>query len=360
MKKSFTLFLTGVLACVYAASSAGTGPESTESVASNLYIQDTDGSSVLMDGSLTQYDPTYSNSIDGLDARKMSNFSENLGMIRGTTTLVIERRHTIDVTDTIFYKIWNLHQQRNYRLEFLTGNLDQPGLTGYVEDLYLNTKTFINLNGSNDLDFTINSDPASFDMYRFRIIFNVSIGGTLPLTFTSVNAYRQNSGVVISWKTGNENNLKEYTVEKSADGKNFIALGSVTPNNGAVNTYYFTDANAVTGNNYYRVRSTNINGGLAYSDIMKVFADQGFSLIKIFPNPVSGNNIHLQFINQPAGEYQVRLISNFGQTMLSTKVQHPGGNSSQSVSPSQNLPKGMYRLEVTSPGGITSHLSVLF
>ena len=132
-------------------------------------------------GILTQYDQSFTNVVDGMDARKMSNFSENLGMIRGTTTLVIERRHTIDFTDTIFYKMWNV-QQRPYQLEFITSNLNHPGLTGYLEDSYLHTSVPINLNGANNINFSVNSDPASSAMYRFRIIFTTAAAAN-PATY---------------------------------------------------------------------------------------------------------------------------------------------------------------------------------
>ena len=135
MKKS-SLILIVMVACMYAGNSHATpnllykNSPSVEQIRTNLYVVAADASTILLDGDLTQYDPSYTNLIDGMDARKMSNFSENIGMIRQATTLVIERRHTIDFTDTIFYKLWNT-QQRLYQLEFITSNLNHPGLPGF-------------------------------------------------------------------------------------------------------------------------------------------------------------------------------------------------------------------------------------
>jgi hypothetical protein len=119
MKKSVTFI--SLLACLSAFSNPYS-PTGTVLIRSDLYIAAPDGTTTLVDGDLTQYDPTFSNNVDGMDARKMSNFSENIGMIRGTTTLVIERRHTIENNDTIFYKIWNLSQTRKYQLQFDPAN----------------------------------------------------------------------------------------------------------------------------------------------------------------------------------------------------------------------------------------------
>lgn len=357
MKKSFTLILASMLAFTYAMSSPT--PDTTQSVVSNLYITQADGTTVLMDGALTQYDPSYNNAIDGLDARKMSNFSENLGMIRGTTTLVIERRHIIEVSDSIFYKIWNLQQGRNYRLEFLISAMNLPGLSGYIEDQYLHVKTPLNLDGSNYLDFTINSNISSSDMYRFRIIFDQA-ACTSPITFTYAKAFRQNSDIDINWKTNDENNLKDYTVEKCVDGKSFSSLESIIANNSKNNSYNYADVHPATGDNYYRIRTTRVNGEIAFSDIMKVHVDKGFAVIQVFPNPVAGNAVHLQLMNQPQGEYDIRLVTNFGQIILKTKIQHPGGGGTQTITPAGNLSKGMYRLFITSPDGKTSELNVIF
>ena len=224
MKKSLTVLLIVVLACHHASSlPVNTSllysgiPSSSEEIRSNLYVVEPDAHTVLMDGGLTQYDQSFTNSIDGMDARKMSNFSENIGMIRGTTTLVIERRHTIDISDTIFYKLWNV-QQRSYQLEFITSNLNHPGLSGHLEDSYLQTSVPIDLNGANNINFSVNADPASSAMYRFRIIFNTAEAGLMPLTFTSLKAYQQDNSVHIDWNTENEQNLKSYNVERSGDG----------------------------------------------------------------------------------------------------------------------------------------------
>jgi hypothetical protein len=365
MKKSSVFLFIILFAFLNASSLPGRNqsitysPTSVETMRSNLYQVETNGSTTLLDGDLTQYDPSFSNAVDGMDARKMSNFSENLGMVRGNTTLVIERRHTIEGNDSIFYKMWNM-QQKNYQLEFLASNLNQPGLSGYIEDSYLHTSTPINLNSSNYINFSVNGDTASSAMYRFRIVFTTVTAGVLPLTFTSVNAWQLNNAVTIDWETANENNMKEYSVEKSSDGNHFLNLADINANNFAINKYSYTDAFPSNGYNYYRILSTDINGATKYSQVMNVFSGKGFSEIKVFPNPVTGNKINLQMVNQPVGIYNIRLINSFGQSFMASQLQHPGGSSTETISPSQNIPKGIYHLEVTEPGGRKINISLVY
>jgi len=364
MQKFSTTWLIFSLACTYANSLPATNspfyhyiPGSAEQIRSNLYVVAADSTTTLLDGALTEYDPSFSNAIDGMDARKMSNFSENLGMIRGTTILVIERRHTIDITDTIFYKLWNT-EQRLYQLEFITTNLDHPGLIGHLEDNYLHTSVPINLNGSNNINFSINSDPASSAMYRFRIIFVSAVSGLLPLTFTSVKAYEQNYTIDVDWKTANEGSIGLYTVEKSTDGNHFTSGPAITPMNLAENNYSWTDVYPASGYNYYRIRSTDISGEIKYSEVLKVFNGKGD--IKVFPNPIAGNTIHLQIVNQPDGLYEVTLVNNSGQSVLTKQIQHSSGTNTETITPVQHIPKGIYQLEVIKPDGSKVNIHLMY
>ncbi|MEP6949789.1 MAG: T9SS type A sorting domain-containing protein [Ginsengibacter sp.] len=364
MIKSSTLYVIIMFACMNASSlptihSFYYSPSSGEQIRSNLYAVAADTSTILLDGDLTQYDPSFTDAVDGMDARKMSNFSENLGMVRGNTTLVIERRHTITVTDTIFYKLWNTHQQL-YQLEFITSNLDHPGLVGYLEDTYLHTSATINLNGANNINFSVNSDPASSAIYRFQIIFASAESAVLPLTFTSVKAYQQNNTISVEWKTENEKNMKAYNVEKSIDGNRFNSVSGITANNFPVNNYSWTDAYPTDGYNYYRIRSTDINGEIKYSEVIKVLPSKATGDIKIFPNPVTDNTIHLQIGNQPGGLYELRLVNKSGQSVMIKQIHHADGTSTETIRQAQLIPKGIYQLEITKPDGSKTNISLVY
>jgi hypothetical protein len=64
-----------------------------------------------------------------------------------------------------------------------------------------------------------------------------------------------NNKVDITWSTATETNNKYFTIERSANGTDFVAIGTV---NGAgtsssVNNYSFVDINPLTGVSYYRL-----------------------------------------------------------------------------------------------------------
>ena len=156
--------------------------------------------------------------------------------------------------------------------------LDQQGLTGFLEDNYLHTSTPLNLNGSTIADFNIVNIPGSYAADRFRIVFTPAL--VLPLSFTSVKAYQKNKDIAVEWKVENESNLKQYDVEKSVDGNHYAIANTVAANNAALSNYNWLDVHPSEGNNYYRIRSTDINGKTEYSTVVKVFIGKGNKIFR--------------------------------------------------------------------------------
>lgn len=328
---------------------------------SNLYIVSPDGSTVLMDGALTQYYADYSNNIDGMDARKMSNMSENWGMVRNNTVYVIERRHTIEGNDSIFFKMWNMRIIR-YRLEFIASNLDFPGRVGILEDKFLKTSTPIDLNGSTYVDFSVTSDPASKAPDRFCLIFSKpSVKGLLPVNYIFASAVLKNNSVNINWKMENGNGLEKYIIERSSDGNSFETSKTVNISNNQGGTQYqYQDGQPSEGTNYYRIAVIDQEGAVSYSNIMKVEVPATNQSFAVFPNPVTGNTVNLKFANQPAGIYKVTLKNEFGQTMLAKDINWGGGSNIQKIQPVQLTPTGVYQLIIESPDGKRKVIPLLF
>lgn len=362
MKNIFTLLLAVFIA--HFTSTALPSPGVTGDFAqlrSNLYIVSPDGSTVLMDGALTQYYGDYTNAIDGMDARKMSNMSENWGMLRDNSVYVIERRHTIEGNDSIFFKMWNM-RVITYRLEFIASNLDFPGRTGMLIDKYLNTSTPINLNGTTYVDFSVVADPASKASDRFLLVFSRPVKkGLLSYNNIFANAMVSNHSVIINWQNVYEGNFKQLAIERSNDANSFDGAKTVLityPNGQPQNQY--KDEQPREGANYYRLAVTGIDGSICYSNVMKAEVAKTIQRLEVYPNPVIGDNLNLQMKNQAAGVYKIALKNPFGQLFLSREINFEGGDGVLTIRPSHLLPKGIYRLEIQSPDGKLKVIQVMF
>jgi hypothetical protein len=202
--------------------------------------------------------------------------------------------------------------------------------------------------------------PGSYAADRFRIVFAPAIA--LPVTFTNVKAYRQGSSINVEWDVENEMTIKNYTVEKSADGshfKTFIVTAATGNGRSSVN-YGVADAAPYTGNNYYRIRSNDINGKAEYTKAVKVFMGSAKPEITIRPNPITDGMIHLQFMNEPEGKYGIRLLNKAGQVMVSKQITRIDGNSTELIKWDYKLAHGMYQLEITRPDGSKKDINVMY
>ena len=255
--------------------------------------------------------------------------------------------------------MWNM-RSTTYHLELIASNLNKPSRKGILEDNYLKISTPLNLNGTSFINFSVTNDPASKASDRFRVVFITTVNSPALPVFTSVTIFQQNNSVNIDWKTTNENNIKQYDIEKSAAGNNFVKTTDIKANNSSSYIYHWVDVNPAEGYNYYRLSSLTIDGKISYSDILKVYIEkrnQGFS---IYPNPATGNNMNLQMINQHPGIYEVRLMNSFGQIFMTKSIQHAGGSSIENLNPTRNIPKGIYQLEIKTPAGNKKAISVVF
>ena len=323
----------------------------------SLYVVKADNSIYMADGLLINYGNNYSNSVDDMDAIKSTNVSENLSIKTANTLLVIERRHSITEKDTVFLNLANTKVQ-HYRFEFTADQLDQPGVTGFLEDNYLHTSTPLNLNGSTIADFNIVNIPGSYAADRFRIVFTPAL--VLPLTFTNVKAYSKNKDIAVEWRVENESNLKQYDVEKSVDGTHYAIANTVAANNAALSNYNWLDVHPSEGYNYYRIRSTDINGKTAYSMVVKVFMGKGIQNISVYPNPVTNGTINLHLTNEPGGIYGIRLLNKMGQVMISKQINHAEGSSTETIQLDKYSAHGIYQLEVTKPDGNKVNMNVIY
>ncbi|MBC7937618.1 MAG: hypothetical protein H7Y86_19895 [Rhizobacter sp.] len=314
-----------------------------------LNLAEADNSTIPADGVVAEFASGYNAGVDFQDAVKFTNINETFSLPRNGTALSIERRPLIVTTDTLFLKLTQ-STKRNYQLVFKANDLHQPNLLAFLEDHYTGMATPVTLEGITDYNFTINSDAASINSTRFRLVFKQS--GALPVTFSDVIARQQGENIAVSWKVENQLNVDRYEVEKSLDGSNFTKVNTqhVTDPNNTATTYNWLDLHAANGDNFYRIKNVDRDGTAAYSKIVKVNIGKVPGGMEVYPNPVTGGVIGLQFNNMVPGKYKIRLLNTIGQSLFLKGFTHSGGNATEKIILANDIAKGMYNLEITDPG----------
>ena len=202
------------------------------------------------------FDSSFNNLLDENDAKKLTNFGENFGMVRNGEQLSVEHRKPIEIGDTVFYSMGNLRQNQNYKMSFEAKNFNIPGMEARLEDKYLGSASPINLSSITDYNFAISSDSNSKAKHRFMLVFYP--GRLLPMSFTSTKAWQQNSNsILVEWQVANQQNTQGYEVQKSTDGCSFSKVGmhAAIQTSGADMTYRWQDIYPIKADNFYRIKA---------------------------------------------------------------------------------------------------------
>ncbi|TWI78019.1 putative secreted protein (Por secretion system target), partial [Lacibacter cauensis] len=129
---------------------------------------------------------------------------------------------------------------------------------------------------------TANRWEVSFDVNGFSGFFVKTSSSALPLQLISFTAVNQPDCIGLSWKTENEQQVREFVIEKLL--ADFKTIGVVPAKNGHANYYTYSDYHMNGGTAYYRLKMIDHDGGFTYSNVVSVNAGSG--LLKIIPNPV--------------------------------------------------------------------------
>jgi len=313
----------------------------------NLNGVNADGTVYPADGVLLSFAANNNNDVDENDMKKMNNFSENLGIAKGSDLLSIERRNEIENHDTIYLKTTSL-KQKTYQLECIPQNLTS-NLECYIEDKYTNINTPLSLTDTSKYSFTINTDPGSYSADRFKIIFKPS--STLPVKIVSFSATKKSSNIELNWKVENEINIKQYVIEHSENGYKFETINSLAPkgNHLSIENYQVVDATPSPLNNYYRIKAINIDGSIVYSEIVCLLEKNTINELSVYPNPVKNGVINILLNDKIQGKATIHILNAAGQLIYSDFIK---ASSSKQIK-INHLPTGAYQLIVKDESGKT-------
>ena len=164
---------------------------------------------------------------------------------------------------------------------------------------------------------------------------------TLPVELMEFSALPQKNTVSLTWATASELNNDFFTIERSANGKNFEPYAYMTGAGNSVSAlrYSLTDSSPLEGVSYYRLKQTDFDGSATYSNIQSVRFSEQLD-ISVYPNPanheciLTGKNILTS---------EIQLFDALGKEVsLSTR------NDDESIKvETQFLTSGIYFLQVT-------------
>jgi hypothetical protein len=212
--------------------------------------------------------------------------------------------------------------------------------TGGANGTTFSSSNYGALSGSNGI---ITQNITQAQALSFPVVCTI-----LPIDFLSLEAAQQDGLVTVQWTVSHEANAREYLVEKSLDGSNFTAIGTVAyrPAVTIVNQYDFTDNNvsSFTGALYYRVKEIDESGIAMYSKIVSVRINGVPAKFSVYPNPANASTT-IGFVSSTSGAINLKLFDLKGSLLWKAQYEANTGVNTVPVTVIRNIPDGIYLLE---------------
>ena len=154
----------------------------------------------------------------------------------------------------------------------------------------------------------------------------------------------------LSWQTATEHNSAHFQVEKSRDGMNWQVLSTVDAagNSTELLNYSAMDANALEGNNYYRLTQVDIDGTSKEYGIINVSCSgtsKGY--FSAYPNPSTGSFQVILNDKNLIGSGVLTLRDTKGSELLNRNIEVKPGINLFSVT-DLNLAPGVYYIQIVN------------
>ena len=134
------------------------------------------------------------------------------------------------------------------------------------------------------------------DLYalsRNGSLYKVITSTVLPVTLVDLKATAFNGYNEISWRTANEQNVSFFEIEFGDDGTNYTVAGRINAINiPPANNYSFRHNISLFSRLYYRIKITDKNGRISYSDTVQVTKPVNRPVL-LYPVPLTGNQLNL-------------------------------------------------------------------
>ncbi len=168
----------------------------------------------------------------------------------------------------------------------------------------------------------------------------------LPVELLSFTGKNEVIGNVLNWVTASEENNSGFIIEKSVDGKIFTAIGNVNGQGTTENTteYSFTDV-TVKGTLYYRLKQLDLNGTVAYSQVISLsnIVKEGLTIMSANPFETS---VLISFNTSIEVTLEISIIDMRGNTVYQHSTISNDGYNELNLGGLDNLQTGVYTLVV--------------
>lgn len=154
----------------------------------------------------------------------------------------------------------------------------------------------------------------------------------------------------LNWKVLNQNSTKYYEIERSTGNSAFSVIGRVLSNgsNSPITSYTYSDVvnELQTETLYYRLKFTDMNGNLQYSQIIAEDINNDKTAVRLLRNGISGTQTHLSLSAARESDAKIEIYDQAGATIVSSRIKIPKGVSVVPLNGLEKRNSGVYFIKV--------------
>ena len=198
---------------------------------------------------------------------------------------------------------------------------------------------------ANTLQISIANEYDYFEVWTL-----VDESNPLPIELIRFAAECNNGQVAINWTTASETNNDFFTVQRSLDGTTFedVTIVDGAGNSNSIINYSSIDYSPFGGTSYYRLKQTDFDGNVRYSDVVAVScadAITDFNLVNAYDQ---GNGTMAVVFNAGNNElYTITLFDARGRQVTNTTGKAYSGKNQISI-PVGDLATGIYLINLSN------------
>lgn len=191
-----------------------------------------------------------------------------------------------------------------------------------------------------------NADAGAFAIQAY--------GNALPVKLAAFTAEPgEGNTALLRWSTTEESNSSHFEIEHSQDAKIWMNVGRVSSVGSSLGLihYSFTHYTPLSGLQYYRLKSVDLDGTFSLSQIRNVTLGSSKIIGRVYPNPVSE---HL-YLNEAewSSAKSLRLYNPAGQELEIKKIE------ALKALDIRAYPPGTYLLRIETKTGVQSSYKIL-
>ncbi|PHN04767.1 hypothetical protein CRP01_19845 [Flavilitoribacter nigricans DSM 23189 = NBRC 102662] len=276
-------------------------------------------------------DPIFHYSSAGAGALPNINISFSLVDTDDCDNLIRDGAGSVDCSDLLFYTdpetpVFNDPENGDYHLR--------------AESPAVNAGSNALVNSSTDFEGQMRIQQSDVDLGADEV------EAVLPVDLVAFQVRAEGQQVNLRWETATELNNDFFAIEHAGDGVHFKELERV-PGFGTSqesHRYQFTDLHPVSGNNYYRLRQTDLDGTFTYSEIRVASISASSQTARLYPNPV-GDYLEINWTESIDTTLPYSLIDQWGREVQSGILSLQSGRA-RLEDLEGSLPAGIYFMRV--------------